>query len=54
MTSLGAGFEVYEDNQSRLEAIAGLRHWDLDVLTTVLDRTFSTPTHWLERATVVL
>lgn len=48
MTSLGAGFAVYEDEQSRLEAIAGLRHWDLYVSTTVLDRTFSMDQSWTD------
>ena len=48
MTSLGAGFAVYEDEQSRLEAIAGLRHWDLDVSTTVLVRTFSADQTWTD------
>lgn len=48
MSSLGASYAVYEDDQSRVEAMAGLRHWDLDVSTTVLDRTFSTNQSWTD------
>ncbi len=48
MVSLAASYAVYQDDQSRLEALAGLRHWDLDVSTTVLDRTFSTDQSWTD------
>ncbi len=48
MVSLAASYAVYQDDRSRLEALAGLRHWDLDVSTTVLDRTFSTDQSWTD------
>ncbi len=48
MTTLAASYAVYEDDQSRLEALAGVRHWDLHVSTTVLDRTFSTDQSWTD------
>lgn len=48
MSSLGASYAVFEDDLSRLEALAGLRHWDLDVSTTVLDRTASKDESWTD------
>ncbi len=48
MATLAASYAVYEDAESRLEVLAGLRHWDLDVSTTVLRRTFSTDQSWTD------
>ncbi len=39
MLALAAGYAVYEDNGTRIEALGGLRYWDIDVETTVLGRT---------------
>ncbi|SDW56793.1 hypothetical protein SAMN05444358_1011171 [Ruegeria halocynthiae] len=48
MSTLGASYAVYEDDQSRLDVMAGLRHWDLDVSTTVRNRTVSTDQSWTD------
>ncbi|WP_052265151.1 hypothetical protein [Ruegeria sp. ANG-R] len=48
MMSLGASYAVYEGDGTRLEAMAGLRHWDLNVSTTVLNRTVSTDQSWTD------
>jgi len=42
MTSLVLGYSVFDDGQSRVEAFGGLRHWDLDLSTTVAGFTAST------------
>lgn len=42
MSSLVAGYSVYANTQSRVDAFAGLRHWDLDLSTTVLSFTATT------------
>ncbi|WP_300067477.1 hypothetical protein [uncultured Ruegeria sp.] len=42
MTSLVLGYSVFDDGQSRVEAFGGLRHWGLDLSTTVAGFTAST------------
>lgn len=48
MISLAASYAVYQDDASRLEMLGGLRHWDLDVSTTVGRRTVSTNQSWTD------
>lgn len=48
MISLGAGYTVYQNGQTQVETVAGLRHWDLDLSTTVLRRTVSTDQSWTD------
>lgn len=48
MTSLVGGYAVSEDDQSRLEVFGGLRHWDLDLSTTVLGLTATTDQSWTD------
>lgn len=48
MVSLVAGYAVYADDQSRFEALGGLRHWDLDLSTTVANFTASTDQNWTD------
>ncbi len=48
MSSLVAGYTVLEDSQSRVEAFGGLRHWDLDLATTVLGLTATTDQSWTD------
>ncbi|NVO54818.1 hypothetical protein HW561_03330 [Rhodobacteraceae bacterium B1Z28] len=48
MASLVAGYAVFEDDKSRFEAFGGLRHWDLDLSTTVAGFTASTDESWTD------
>jgi hypothetical protein len=48
MTSLVLGYSVFDDGQSRVEAFGGLRHWDLDLSTTVAGFTASTDESWTD------
>jgi len=48
MISVATSYAVYQDDTSRIEALAGLRHWDLSVSTTVADRTISTDQSWTD------
>lgn len=38
MLALGVGYAVYEEADTRVEVIGGLRYWDVDVETEVLSR----------------
>ncbi|WP_170337854.1 hypothetical protein [Ruegeria arenilitoris] len=48
MTSLAGSYAVAEDSQSRIEVLGGLRHWDLDLSTTVAGFTASTDQSWTD------
>ncbi|MTI03768.1 hypothetical protein [Roseibium sp. RKSG952] len=48
MMSLGASYTVFQGSQSRVEAMAALRHWDLDLSTTVARFTASTDQSWTD------
>ncbi len=44
MLALGAGYAVYEEANTRVEVIGGIRYWDVDVETEVLNRTVQADT----------
>ncbi|WP_052261493.1 hypothetical protein [Ruegeria sp. ANG-S4] len=48
MVTLAGSYAVYQNSNSRLEALGGVRHWDLDVSTTVARRTASTNQSWTD------
>lgn len=48
MVSLVGGYTVFEDGQTRVDAFGGLRHWDLDLSTTVAGFTASTDQNWTD------
>lgn len=48
MISLAAGYAAFEDDRSRLEAFGGLRHWDLELSTTVRGFTASIDRDWTD------
>lgn len=48
MASLIGGYTIFEDDAARLEAFAGLRHWDLDLSTTVRNFTANTDRSWTD------
>ncbi|MGV6805960.1 MAG: hypothetical protein ACWA49_17325 [Ruegeria sp.] len=48
MASLGVGYSLYLDGGSQFEALGGLRHWDLDLSTTVLGFTASVEESWTD------
>lgn len=48
MSSLVGGYALSEKSDSRLEAFGGLRHWDLNLSTTVVNRTASASRVWTD------
>ncbi|MEO1108482.1 MAG: hypothetical protein AAFX90_11225 [Pseudomonadota bacterium] len=48
MSSLVLGYALFQDDVSQVDAFAGLRHWDLDLATTVLNVTASTDRSWTD------
>lgn len=48
MASLAVGYSLSENAQARVEAFAGVRHWDLDLSTTVRTFTARTSRSWTD------
>ncbi|WP_051927393.1 TonB-dependent receptor [Ruegeria halocynthiae] len=48
MVSLGVNYAVFEDDHSRFDALAGVRHWDLDLSTTVFGLSAETDQNWTD------
>ncbi len=48
MISLAASYAVYQDDRARLEMLGGLRHWDLDLSTTVAGLTARADESWTD------
>ncbi|WP_372571027.1 hypothetical protein [Ruegeria jejuensis] len=48
MATLGAAYAVYDHENTRIEALAAVRNWDLDIDTTVAGRTASANVNWTD------
>lgn len=48
MIALAAGYAIHETDDTRVEAIGGLRAWDLETSTTVLDARVSKESHFID------
>ncbi|MDP5216813.1 hypothetical protein Q5Y75_06245 [Ruegeria sp. 2205SS24-7] len=48
MATLGAAYAFYDYGNTRIEALAAVRNWDLDIETTVAGRTASADVNWTD------